>query len=362
MRLDRLAAFRHRYQRRRRLVTVAAVVFLLSGAACGCGSRGGPHSHARLRPYARVTANLNLGGAVVAAAAAGDALWVLTCTRSCSGPALGSEQLAEIAGGPRGRVVKRFRVADATALAVGEGAIWTTDFVVGTVTRVDPADGRATATIRLALPRPIAGGDRHFLPDDISAGAGAVWVSTARGWIAEIDPRTSRLVAMVASPGEETGAAVASHGAWVAEELAGVGSVGSDARRLTIHPIAESGEPVDVSALVSGGGLIWVYGSLLDPALGGQPDTGVVTAIDPRSGHIAHQLQIPGAGGSIVYDGRALYVSDFERGLLFRIDRDYAVRTFRAPPGAHTLVAATPGAPWASAGGGRLLRLAAAGP
>jgi hypothetical protein len=333
-----------------------------------------------------VTAVPRLGGSTIAVAATREAVWVLTCARACSGGRVSSGQLVELAS-RSGRVIKRFPVADPQALALGYGALWIAHFRTGAVTRVDPANGRTTASLQLTLPRPIvvvgngeSGRRGHdaapcspvacsdprvyrlyaFLPSSIRTGGGEVWVSTARGWIAEIDPRTSKLVAMVPSPSEDNATVAESHGTWVAEDLDGVGFIEHGSRRLTLHAISEAGQSVAVSQLVSGGGLIWAYGTFLNPAYPahGELNSSVVTAIDPRTGEIVHQQQFAYAADAIVYGAGGLYVADFGNGLLFRIGADFRVQTLRSLRGPENLVAATPGALWATTASGRLLRLA----
>ncbi|MDQ6777756.1 MAG: hypothetical protein M3071_16455 [Actinomycetota bacterium] len=132
------------------------------------------------------------------------------------------------------------------ALATGGGAIWIAQFMAGTVTRIDPATLRTTATIHLALPKPIVAAGRRlygFLPSGISVGGGKVWVSIARGLIAEIDARSARVVAMVPSPSEETHTTTDRHGTWVAEDLGGVGFLGPGRNRLTIRSSRKRAKP-----------------------------------------------------------------------------------------------------------------------
>lgn len=70
------------------------------------------------------------------------------------------------------------------AVAVGFGAVWVANAGDGTVTRIDPRDGRPRAhSIRI-------GGE----PTDIAAGEEAVWVADRRrGRVLRVDPETSRI-------------------------------------------------------------------------------------------------------------------------------------------------------------------------
>jgi hypothetical protein len=167
-----------------------------------------------------------------------------------------------------------------------------------------------------------------------------------RGWLAVIDPRTARLAAMVPTPAESAGQAVVdTSGTWVTESLAGVGFLAPNGRRLASRQISDAGQDVAVSGVAVGGGLVWAYGSFFNPAASpGQNDTGVVTAIDPRTGTVVRQLQVAGPDDSFAYGDGALYVANFERGLVLRITPDFRVQTVPASRGSESLVAATAGA------------------
>jgi len=165
---------------------------------------------------------------------------------------------------------------------------------------------------------------------------------------------------MVPTPSESSGqATVSMDGTWLTESLAGVGFIAPGTRQLTSRPIDAAGQDVDVSGVAAGGGLVWAYGSFFDPALSPAFDNNAnaVTAIDPLTGRIVHQLQVPGPNDSIVYGNGALYVADFAQGLVFRVTHDFKVETLKSTRGSENLVAATAGALWATTGSGTLLRI-----
>jgi hypothetical protein len=307
---------------------------------------------------ATVTTPVAVSGATIAAAAAPGALWVLSCVRDCSGEQPMVGELSEVSD-RSGLVIKRFPVMDPQSLVIGGGAIWIAHLLSGTVTRFDPQNGRTTATTRLVLPVPVSRLDRRFLPSSISVGAGKVWVSTARGWIAEIDQRTSRLVAMLPTPSEDNATVVRPSGTWVAEDLAGLGFAPTGAHRLSIRPMSVAGQALDVTQLAAGSGLIWAYGSgsVSAPSYTGWHNISVVMAIDPRTRRTVHEWQFAGADDSIAYDQGATYVSDFSHGQLFRITPDHNLRRLNSVRGSEAIVAATPGALWARTEQGTLLRL-----
>jgi hypothetical protein len=180
-----------------------------------------------------------------------------------------------------------------------------------------------------------------------------------RGWLAVIDSRTARLTTMVPTPAESSGQAVVdTNGTWVTESLAGVGFLAPAGGRLAIRPISDARQDVAVSGVAVGGGLVWAYGSFFSPASSpGQNETGVVTAIDPRTGTIVRQLRLAGTDDSFAYGNGALYAADFESGPVLRITPDFKVQALPATKGSESLVAATGGALWATTESGRLLRI-----
>ncbi|HEY6397944.1 MAG TPA: hypothetical protein VIX82_10870 [Solirubrobacteraceae bacterium] len=260
--------------------------------------------------------------------------------------------------------MQRIEVVDPTAFAVGGGAIWLTHFNTGSVDRVDPRTGHTTQAVSLTLPTPIVPGDRQFLPVNISAGGGSVWVSTARGWLAQIDSSSSRVVRMVRAPFDATGqVVVGSDAAWVAENSLGVGLVRPNGHRLQIRPIPDGrGRPLAVDQLEIGGGLVWTYGQTTDAGgPNGAPvltNGAFITTLDERTGRSVHQLRFPVGPYGIAYGSGALFVADYDNGRLFRIDPGYRIHPLPRIRGTGILVTVTPGAIWATTKSGILRRIA----
>jgi len=83
-------------------------------------------------------------------------------------------------------------------VAVGYGAVWVGNIGDGTVSRIDPSTNRVSATIPLGSPPPPFVAE----PTGLSAGAGAIWVSSAvvgaeSGTVFRIDPATDEIVASI---------------------------------------------------------------------------------------------------------------------------------------------------------------------
>jgi hypothetical protein len=240
-----------------------------------------------------------------------------------------------------------------SAFAIAGGAVWVAHFWSGEVTRIDPATGRATASVRLRLPTPIVRHDRHFLPVSLSSANGYVWASTARGWLAQINARTGRLVRMVPTPSEDNSATTDRYGTWVAEDLDGIGLLRPGAMHLRIHAIPQAGLPLDVSDVLSSGRVVWALGS--PDSTNADAET-VVLVMNPRNDRVMRRVQVPEADGAVVARG-ALYLGGLDHGHIYRITSNGALQTFETPRRRASLMTASLGVLWAatSAKAGRLL-------
>lgn len=151
---------------------------------------------ARLDPETgAAVAEVYLPRGIAAVVADADTLWITSTDagRLTRVNPHNTEVVETVAVGPRPR-----------RLALGEGSVWVLNGD-GTVSRVDPASNKVTATITV-------GGDTGS--GDIAAGAGSVWVSLPGAPIVRIDPRTNRAVQRFT--GDGGGAILVAHGSvWV---------------------------------------------------------------------------------------------------------------------------------------------------
>ena len=93
-----------------------------------------------------------------------------------------------------------------TGIAFGDGSVWVANSLDGTVSRIDPATNRVTATI------PVGEG-----PDGIAVGSGAVWVSGEFSEaIARIDPAENRVVERIPIANRPKGLALLEDQVWFA--------------------------------------------------------------------------------------------------------------------------------------------------
>jgi hypothetical protein len=351
---------RRRQRRRQRRIFAAAALLLVAavGWAIASNSRSG---HAPAPPPVTVGGfeQLHLGGVVQATTTLGANVWALTCLRHCSQASSTASvgELIELT--PNGQPIKRLPVADPTALIGGAGAIWIAHVDTGDISRINPRTGHTTATTHLQFPKSITtDGWRRFEPSGIGFGAGRVWVSSAFGYVAEINSRTARLERMVFTSSEVTSATTAGGLTWVADELDGVGTFAARSDHVAIHHISWARQPVDVQSVAHGAGLIWALGtqtsylaSLTDPT-----SVGVLTTLDPRTGRIMHQWQVSPDAAALVLGNGGAYVGDDSNGRLLRLTPPHGVQTLYGPKAAR-LTAATPDALWAINRDGQLLRI-----
>jgi hypothetical protein len=339
------------------MLALTVALLLVAAAANWVIAHGSPSG--RLATAPKITATtveqLQLGGIVQDATTLHGNLWVLSCRQHCSGPwsTAVRGQLIELT--PAGRPIKRYFVTDPGAIASGDGAIWLAHFYSGKVTRIDPQTGRTTATIRLQLPKPIrATGDRRFVASGIVFSADRVWVSTARGWTAEINPQTQRLVRMAYSSSQTPSATTAAGRTWVADELDGVGTFTANNTHVARHKISWAGQPLSIDTVAHGAGLIWAWGSRNLLRAGGGSVT-VVTTINPGTGRIEHQWRVANATAMVLANGGA-YVGDSKNGRLVHLTPPNHIQILHGPKTA-SLTAGTAHTLWATTRMGQLLRI-----
>jgi len=350
-------ARRRQRRRQRRILAMAAV--LLAAAASGWLIANSQDAGRPLRAGSAAVGavpRVALGGRVTDATTLRGDVWVLTCARRC-GSVLASHapsgELTEV-NGATARVIGRVAVNDPGVLTSGNGQIWLAHFATGTVSRMNPQTGQTTATVQLKLPTAVVPGDRRFLPSGISFAAGTVWVTTARGWTAAIDSRSATLDRMIRSSSQATSVTTSDGLTWVADELSGVGTVTANKTHVTRHQITWAGHPLSIETVAHGAGLIWALGSRTD---GHALTTGaVVTAINPKSGHLTRQWPVPG-GATMIVTNRGAYVAPLNGGQIEHLTATHRVQTTPAPE-FRKLTTATPHALWATTRDGNLLRIA----
>jgi len=155
-------------------------------------------------------------------------------------------------------------------LAVGEGAVWVTNRVDGTVSRIDPVSGEVTDTIYIG----------NYFPGPVTVGEGAVWVVNrlCDGTVSRIDPVSGEVTDTI-PVGQQR------YGDNVELEICAAG-------------------------LAVGEGAVWVTNRV----------DGTVSRIDPVSGEVTDTIPVGGDPIRVAVGEGAVWVTDYLDGTVSRID------------------------------------------
>lgn len=247
--------------------------------------------------------------------------WALTCDRRCSGDrrnSMGSVVRVDMASG---RALDSVTLRNASDIAVGEGAVWVRSFWDSTVSRIDPATNEVVATINLKLPFAVCEscpGGSDFHPYDMAVGEGALWVVTARGALARIDPATNRVAATIRLPGNSTGEIAVGEGAvWITEGVLGLYRLDPATNDITSR-IAIDDPPerrLSVEGVAVGGGSVWAQGgwtqeTTQSPGAMDYVEMGgnALVQIDPETNEAVRVSEIDGFQSEMVFDRSSLWL------------------------------------------------------
>ena len=184
-------------------------------------------------------------------------------------------------------------VAAPAAAAASNGSVWVAGFTNNEVSRFDTKTGELMATVTLTpTSGPSANGpsfsDGQFLANDVAAGANAVWVTSGRGYVAEIDPSTNRVVEEYQlSPGSPQQVSVSGDVGWLAAGEEGMAMLRPASAVPKVTPVVVGGRHTFVSAVTVYRGQVWIAGSILQPDGKGRltySNQSFVGVIDPSSG------------------------------------------------------------------------------
>jgi YVTN family beta-propeller protein len=180
----------------------------------------------------------------------------------------------------------------------------------GTVSRIDPASGKVSATIRVG---------RN--PAAIAVGGGMVWVAepSSRA-VVRIDPATNRVTSRVTLDATPRDVAVEGSAVWVGLDgiqgfpgsPIGLGRIDSATNQLAATvPISDSSAgPIDRDVQVAiGGGAIWTS------------NVGRLWQFDPATNSVVRSVELQKEVADIVTQGSAVWVATFGTpGAVLRLD------------------------------------------
>jgi hypothetical protein len=364
---ERTLARVRRRERGRRLIA--------GGLALGLAVGGVSVAWVALRPIHRQPPSpsdqLNLApNSYTQAAVGGGSVWFLSCDR-CSDDEVTSGRahgrLLRVDPTSR-RLVATIAIRDSGEMAVGEGAVWIANFATGTVTRVDTGTNRIVATIPLMLPFDVPPKDNAFLPLHVAVGEGAVWVDTARGAVARIDPRTNEvLTRVVASKGGDIlgGMAVGEGAVWVDEGVEGV--IRIDPRDgeviARVPPIRSGRDLLSASFFAPGGGGVWATGAWArwsdeqGDLVATDPPQWVLMQIDPDTDRMVPVADLGSGGWPLTFGGGDVWVVSGPQVLRIDAGTGRVSSTVRLPSNTWLVQADDGGAPWLVGRDGSLTRI-----
>jgi murein peptide amidase A len=335
-----------------RLLVFLAALMVAVAAACLIGlpiGLAGSGNRAAIR----------IGGRPLALVAGDGSVWALTCDRGCTGEARHSIGRVVRVDPASGRIVASVTVTRPQDLAVSADGVYGLDFWRGDVYRLDPLSLQLTARTHLVLPFQVAPGDRAFLPETVSVGAGSVWVTTNRGAIARLDPRTLRLRSIVPLDRLPLDSATAGAGAvWAAGELAGVSRIDLAANRVAARILIErSGRRLSVGRILLAGGRVLAVGVWADGGVA--TNANGVARINPVSGRVEGVSSLPDGNVAVTSGGGSLWAAQVGGSAVEQIDPQTGRMTARFPAAVGQLLAFADARLWTATKSGIIRRFAA---
>jgi streptogramin lyase len=296
---DARAAIDSRFTRRRRRRTVllpTATLLLTAALVAGLTYAFSPDPPGPPGDDREIA----MPGQPIQAMVDGDALWVLTHDPGCEGPVCAGYVVR--VDTTLGEITARTPIMSPLGLASGAGGIWVASFADATLLRLDPATANVEATIPLVLPGEEPESDWKFLPTHVDANEDGVWVSTARGAVAHIDPATNSVVDVVPLPPESLGGvAIGRQGVWLDNGLGGLIRVDPKT-----HAVEEEGSIDDeigrrlsVGTPIARDGTLWLVGTWGRPVEGldgltyESTEREALVQIDERTGEVVSVLDLP---------------------------------------------------------------------
>jgi ABC-type branched-subunit amino acid transport system substrate-binding protein/predicted Ser/Thr protein kinase len=298
---------------------------LIEAAADALGVAA-PRSAARAaRRRARRPGALLIAGGLLLLAAAGAAAVAVFGGGGDEEPAPQRNGVAAIDGGGTQLASFTETVTPPSSLAVGEGAVWVLGLEDSILSRIDPETKEVVKRFRL----------RHA-PTDVAAGAGAVWVK-GDGTLARIDPNTGKATATVKLPDTvENGdlpfqnwgfpqIAVGAGAVWTINDDRTISRIDPDSGRRVARIV------VDAATVAAGSKGVWFISA---------DDTRAVTRIDPTTNRVGQRIPVGAQNLSAVAVGAGhVWATAQADGVVWRIEpgRPPVLRTYEVGVGARFL-------------------------
>lgn len=268
-----------------------------------------------------------VAGPVRALTATPDALWMVTCDERCGNDGRASVGRIVRVDAASGEIIASDPLDSPSDVAVGEGGVWALSFWRGYLYHLDPTTLSLVAKVELELPTPFIPGDKQFLPSNVATGEGAVWVSSGRGAIAQIDPISDEIVRVIESnpPRGIQDMEVGAEAVWLANGGSGIARMDpSSGEVVTRVSIRERDGQLSVADIVLGGGFVWVTGTWAESRQDGieayvLTEKQAVYKIDPET-NAAVLIDVPTDHGQIAFGEGDLWITSRAEAEIARIE------------------------------------------
>lgn len=221
-------------------------------------------------------------------------------------------------------------------LAADGEAVWVTNNVGGTVTRLDPVTGRTLATVEVGR-----------CPERLALGAGAVWVLNAcEGTVSRIDTATNAVVATLLLDAQPQAIAATDDAVWVTTLGAPNLQRIDPATNQFVGGLTIQATLVGVAA---DDDVVWVTD---------EADDGRVIQVDPATDQVVAEVATgPDPSGVALADEGSVWIVDRGGATVTAIDHgevvgEYALSATGFPTGTRSVIATSPGRAWATHAGG----------
>ena len=213
-------------------------------------------------------------------------------------------------------------VAAPAGTAAANGSVWVVGFTNNVVSRFDTKTGALLATVSLAptsgpSPSGPSFSDGQFLANNVAASANAVWVTSGRGYVVEIDPSTNNVVEEYQlPPGSPQQLAVSGDIGWLAAGEEGVALLRPSSAVPKVVPVVVGGRPTFVSAVTVYRRRVWIAGSILQSDGQGRltyTNRSFVGVIDSSTGTIRESAMTNLRFPKLAVTSDGLWVTDGQR-------------------------------------------------